>query len=50
MSHPARLDGLKLYNYITKRCKRLVLWLTLVRLIKTTLTRLKALKEPNTRL
>nr|DAS60327.1 MAG TPA: hypothetical protein [Caudoviricetes sp.] len=50
MSHPARLDGLKLYNYIAKHCKRLVLWLILTRLIKSTLTRLKVLKTSNTRL
>nr|DAZ69844.1 MAG TPA: hypothetical protein [Caudoviricetes sp.] len=49
-SHPARLDGLKLYSYIAKRCKRLVLRLVLTRLIKSTLARIKALKTSNTRL
>nr|DAZ25830.1 MAG TPA: hypothetical protein [Caudoviricetes sp.] len=49
-SHPARLDGLKLYSYIAKRCKRLVLWLIIAHSIKSTLTRLKVLKTSNTRL
>nr|DAJ03572.1 MAG TPA: hypothetical protein [Bacteriophage sp.] len=48
--HPARLDGSNLYSNIIKHCKRLILWLILVHLIKSTLTRLKALESPNTRL
>nr|DAL67628.1 MAG TPA: hypothetical protein [Bacteriophage sp.]DAP25465.1 MAG TPA: hypothetical protein [Bacteriophage sp.] len=45
-----RLDGLQCYNYIFRHCKRLVLWRILAHSIKSTLTRLKALKLSNTRL
>nr|DAS22578.1 MAG TPA: hypothetical protein [Bacteriophage sp.] len=45
MSHPTRLDGLQCYNYIFRHCKRLVLWLIIAHLIKSTLTRLKPLKR-----
>ena len=43
-------DGLQCYNYIFRHCKRLVLWLILARLIKSTLARSKTLKTSNTRL
>lgn len=42
--------GLQCYNYIFRHCKRLVLWLILARLIKSTLARSKTLKTSNTRL
>nr|DAV89999.1 MAG TPA: hypothetical protein [Caudoviricetes sp.] len=50
MSHPPRLDGSNLYNYIAKHCKRLNFRLILTYLIKYMLVCLKALKTSNTRL
>nr|DAM90449.1 MAG TPA: hypothetical protein [Caudoviricetes sp.] len=50
MSHPARLDGSNLYSNAIRHCKRLVLWLIIARLIKSTLARSKTLKTSNTRL
>ena len=50
MLYPARLDGSQCHNYIFRHCKRLVLRLILAHSIKSTLTRLKALKTSNARL
>nr|DAE79136.1 MAG TPA: hypothetical protein [Caudoviricetes sp.] len=49
-SHPARLDGSNLYGNAIRHCKRLVLRFIIAHLIKSTLTRIKALKTSNTRL